>query len=197
MVLLILCQAEADSFDWLDYLINIAPIAIGLGALFFSWYQLKSIEKQKKDENRRNEIYKKLNSFYGPYIHLRKKSYILYQKFQKKYRAQDPNFSTLKYLLKGETFDENEKALLKEIIDLGTTCEKLIHANAGLIDDEDLRSNLIPRASTHYLLIRLAYEGSLKGDMDNFIDSSFPVEIDAKLEKRKLELETQLRELNE
>ena len=127
---------------------------------------------------------------------MRKKSYILYQKFQKKYRAKDANFSTLRYLLNGETFEENENALLKEIINLGTACEKLIHENAGLIDDNDLRNNLIPRASTHYLLLRLAYEGSLTGDIENFIDSSFPVEIDAKLEARKTELEAQLNKLN-
>src|SRR6056297_722008 len=118
MVLLIQCQSEASSFDWMSFAKDIAPIVIGFAALFFSWYQLSSSERQKKEENKRNEIYKKLNDFYGPYIQLRKKSYILYQKFQKKYRTKDSNFSTLKYLLKGESFDENEKALLKEIINI-------------------------------------------------------------------------------
>ncbi|MEM6734567.1 MAG: hypothetical protein AAF620_00735 [Bacteroidota bacterium] len=196
MVLLIQGQAEVENFDWLDYLINISPIIIGILALIFSWYQLKSSERQKKEENQRNEIYKKLNNFYGPYIQLRKKSFILYQKFQKKYREKDPNFSTLKYLLKGKDFEDNEKALLKEIIDLGRESEKLIHENAGLIDDDDLRNDLIPKASTHYLLLRLAYEGSLSGDTENFIDSSFPIEIDAKLEQRKTDLENYLKKLN-
>tara|TARA_R110000744_G_scaffold349525_1_gene455179 strand:- start:61 stop:654 length:594 start_codon:yes stop_codon:yes gene_type:complete len=196
MVLLIQCQNEASAFDWMAFAKDIAPIVIGFAALFFSWYQLKSSETQKKNENRRNEIYKKLNDFYGPYIQLRKKSHILYQKFQKKYRAKDVNFSTLRYLLKGQSFDENENALLKAIIDIGTKCEDLIQKNAGLIDDDDLRNNLIPKASTHYLLLRLAYEGNLKGDIENFLDSSFPKEIDAKLEDRKIQLENELNKLN-
>jgi hypothetical protein len=196
MVLLTHCQVEAESFDWLDYLVNIAPIVIGLAALIFSWYQLKSAERQKKEESKREEIYKKLNCFYGPYIQLRKKSYLLYQKFQKKYREQDQNFSTLKYLLDGKTFENNEKCLLSEIINLGTECEKLIHENAGLIDDDVLRNDLIPRASTHYLLLRLAHEGNLTGDIENFVDSSFPIEIDSKLEERKTFLENELKKLN-
>ena len=126
----------------------------------------------------------------------RKKSYILYQKIQKKYRKKDENFSTLRYLLDGKTFKDNEKCLLNEIINLGTVCEKLIHENAGLIDDDELRNDLIPRASTHYLLLRLAYAGNLKGDTENFVDSSFPTEIDSKLEERKKDLENQLKILN-
>lgn len=184
------------SFDLSAFLIKYSPIIIGFGALLISVYQIRRSEKQKKDENKRSEIYKKLNDFYGPFIHLRKKSDILYSKFQKNYRTLDPNFSTLKYLLKGHQFKNNEKALLEEIINLGAECEKLIHSKAGLIDDDLLRNDLIPKASTHYLLLRLAYNGNLSGDMDNFIDSSFPNEIDAQLEDRKKELESVLNKLN-
>lgn len=198
MELLIQClnNKEVNSFDFWDYIIKISPIVIGVGALFFSWYQIQSSEKQKKEENQRNEIYKKLNNFYGPYIHLRKKSFILYQKFQKTYRREDPNFSTLRYLLKGHIFKDNEKTLLKEIINLGSECEELIHKNAGLIDDDDLRNDLIPKASTHYLLLRLAFNGSLFGNTKDFTDLSFPTEIDEKLNTRKTELENQLKKLN-
>ncbi len=194
MVLLIECRS---SFDLREFIINAAPIIIGVAALWFSYFQLKHADKQKRNENRRNEIYKKLNDFYGPYIHLRKKSQILYEKFQIRYREKDPNFSTLKYLLKGHKFKKNEKALLEEIIEIGNKSEKLIHENAGLIDTNELRNDLIPRASTHYLLLRLAYKGNLTGDIHNFPASSFPNEIDSKLAERKAELKNQLKKLNE
>ena len=195
---LIHCQAEASSsFDWLTFLKDIAPIAIGLLAILISWLQIKSSERQRKEEHLREDINRKLNDFYGPYIQLRKKSQILYLKFKKRYIENDSDFSTLKYLLKGHQFEANEKALLEEIINIGLKCEKLIHENAGLIDDPILKNDLIPRASTHYLLLRLAYQGNLSGDMDNFIDSTFPSDIDLKLEKRKNELENWLTKLND
>lgn len=194
---LIHCPTEASSsFDWLTFLKDIAPIAIGLLAILISWLQIKSSERQRKEEHQREDINKRINDFYGPYIQLRKKSHILYLKFRRRYIEKDPEFSTLKYLLRGHKFKDNEKALLEEIITIGSKCESLIHEMAGYIDDDELKNNLIPKASTHYLLLRLAYQGHLTGDMENFIDSTFPKEIDSKLEKRIAELEDELVEIN-
>ncbi len=183
-----------DNF-W-NYLLQIAPILIGVGALGLSFYQINRSERLKKDESKRDEIYKKLNNFYGPYYQLRRKSNILYKKFRNSYKESDPSFSTLKYLLNGYEFKDNEKSILEEIIAIGEQSEKLIQDNAGLIDDDELRNDLIPKASTHYLLLRMAYNGKILGDIENFKDSTFPRQIDAKLIERKNQLENDLNKLN-
>jgi len=136
-----------------------------------------------------------LDEFYGPFYQLRKKSNLIYEKFREKYNS-DPDFSTLTYLLDGKKFSANEEELLKEIIKIGEECEKLIHSKAGLIDDQNLRTNVIPRASTHFLILRLAHNGNLVGDVIKFKSHVFPKELDGLIEKRRGELEKQLTLLN-
>lgn len=94
--------------------------------------------------------------------------------------------------MKGHSFEGNEKILLEQIIQIGSSCEKLIHEKAGYITDTNLRDNLIPRASTHFLLIRLAHEGLLKGEEDVYKDMTFPRELDAALKHEKMRIETEL-----
>lgn len=194
MVLSIHCDSNLEmGWNWLG---DLAPSVVALMALFFSFYQLWLNSKLKKKEIRRGEIYKKLNEFYGPFAHLRKKSDILYNKFQEDYRKKDPHFSTLRYLLKGHKFSPNENSLLEEIIKIGAECESLIYEKSGLIDDEILSKDLIPKASTHYLLLRLAYNGGLNGDITKYADSTFPIQIDVELARRKRELEHELKMLS-
>lgn len=205
---LFLCDCcSNDSSGWLDYVKDLGPILVGLLALLFAYLQNnKTVEagaqqntrtlNAKAIEERRNEIYKKLNEFYGPIIQLRKKSHLLYGKFSERLIQQDTNFATLTFLLNNGTLTPNEDALLKEIIEIGGEIEALIHAKAGLIDVPDLRLNLIPRASTHFLIMKLAYSGVLVGDAAKYRDLTFPRDLDTQLEARKLELENELKILN-
>lgn len=187
------CFIENESdFDFLMLLQNIGPVIISAIALAVTYFiTIKTLNSQKKTEERAL-IIKKLNDFYGPLLQLRMKSKNLYLKFNKKYKDKDENFSTLKYLLKGKKFKGNDLILLEQIVEIGKQCEKLIHANAGLIDDSKLRLDLIPKATTHFLLLRLAFEEKLVGDVDNYDDLTFPKELDANLEARKKQLEIDL-----
>lgn len=195
------------SFDGTKFIQDLGPVIISAIALIVSAYltnqtlkaqkaQIKMTLDGQKQTEARQEIYKKLNEFYGPLLQLREESYQLYQKFSKNYRTSDPDFATLSYLLDGKKFIGNDKILLEEILNLGIKCENLIHSKAGLIDDTELRTVLIPRATNHFLLLRLAYNGILEGESMKYRDLTFPKELDKKLEERKRQLEEDLKELN-
>ena len=124
------------------------------------------------------------------------KSNILYQKFSEELRRLNKDFATLPYLLGGGKLTANEEMLLKEIIAIGVKTETLIHEKAGLIDVPELRLTLIPRATSHFLMMRLAYNRTIVGEADKFRDLTFPRELDERLEKRKKELEDELKSLN-
>ncbi|MBK8489228.1 MAG: hypothetical protein IPL48_15750 [Bacteroidetes bacterium] len=208
-MVLLQCNKEVveTSFNGMKFLQELGPVIISALALFLSYFLTKktlNVQKEQtqrtldaqKDVEARLLIRKKLDEFYGPLLQLRKKSNLLYKKFIDRHRVENENFSTLTYLLKGGVFLGNDKILLEEIISLGEESEKLIHSKAGLIDDTYLRQTLIPRATTHYLLLRLAYKGALTGDAEQFKDLSFPKELDDKLETRKKQLEIELENLN-
>src|SRR5437899_9395235 len=62
-----------------------------------------------KSKEERDEIIKKLNSFYGPFKELRTQSRILYDKFALELKAKSKeetghSFRTLEYLLEGKKF---------------------------------------------------------------------------------------------
>ena len=86
--------------------------------------------------------------------------------------------------------------MLEEILKLGEKCENLIHAKAGLIDDTELRTVTIPRATNHFLLIRLAHKGIISGEASKYKDLTFPRDLDTKLETRKKQLDEDLKTLN-
>lgn len=189
--------------DQSNIFVDLIPSIVALAAIAFSIYQLYINYKQNKKEKRRNEIYKKLNGFYGPFLHLRKKSYLLYQKFQKEYRDQDPDFRTLKYLLDGYEFPEDKKVILKEIIKIGKECEDLIYSQSGLIDDDIIDNStstsfkdLLSRASTHYLILKLAFDKGLNGNSETFEDLTFPRELDDALKYKEKSLKDELKKLN-
>lgn len=207
MALYLCTLQESNGTNLLDYIKDIGPIIVGILALFFAYLQnnktLAAAAAQntrtlnaKALEEKRNEIYKKLNEFYGPIIQLRKKSHLLYLKFSERLIKQDSNFATLPYLLNRGELLPNEDILLKEIIEIGTQIETLIHLKAGLIDVPELRLNLIPRASTHFLIMKLAYSRVLSGDANRYMDLTFPRDLDDLLEARKLDLENELKILN-
>lgn len=184
-----------------NLLVDILPSIVALAAVLFSIYQLFINYRQNRKEKRRIEIYKKLNGFYGPFQHLRKKSFLLYQKFQKEYREDDSNFSTLQYLLNGFDFPKDKRVILREIINIGKQCEELIYKQSGLIDDDKIDNDtsfkdLLSKASTHYLILKLAFEKSLNSDAESFKDLTFPRELDDELKKKEMALKDELDKLN-
>lgn len=189
-------EPELPSMKSYEYLI---PLLSGLvGALIgggVAFINTRLTVKSKRVEESKNEIYKKLNEFYGPLVQLRAKSNLLYQKFSTKYRESDPEFKTLMYLLEGNELTGNEKIMFEEILKVGNLTSTLIQEKAGLIDDERLRTIYFPRATTHFLVLELAYKKSLIGDVDKFKDSTFPRELDSLIEGRIVALQQELRSL--
>lgn len=211
-----------NPINWVNFAASVGAACVSLAAIIFAYLNnqktlvessiniQKTLEanalatdktiKSKRIEERKNEIYKSLNDFYGPLYQLRQKSKLLYDKFKvnKSANTEKGRFSTLLYLLiEGgpSKLENNDKALLSEIIKIGEQCEKLIHNKAGLIDDENLRSEWFPKATKHFLILRLAYSGRLKGQTDLFFDSMFPTEIDELIEGRINELRQELKKL--
>ncbi len=197
MVLLQCTNSVADAAitDWSNIIASAGAVLVGIVAIFVGYLQSERSYREKKLEEKRALISKKLDDFYGPLIQLREKSNKLYEKFRKKYYDKDPNFATLTYILDGFEFEENDKILLKEIIDIGGKCETLIHEKAGLIDDKELRDVLMPRATTHFLLMRLAFSKALSGRSGEFRDLTFPRDLDKKLKERKEALEKEMQAL--
>ncbi len=188
-------EQESTGFDWIGLITSLGSIVVGAVAVLISFIVSRQSFKEKKLEEQRLQLNKKLNEFYGPLYQLRKKSNILYKKFRQKFEETDPDFSTLRYLLNGYKFEGNDKVLLEEIINIGKQSEELIQANAGLIDLPELRNELIPKATTHFLIIRLAYLEKLVGEEEKYRDSTFPKKLDDVLEKRKTDLENELNKL--
>ena len=195
-----------SSLDVWKFIQDLGPTIVSIIAILATlWVTNKTLKSQasqnlktlnaQKDVEARQSIYKKLNEFYGPLIQQRIKSSKLYEKFSSKYRANDEKFSTLIYLLKNNQFEGNDKVLLEQIIQLGEDSERLIQEKSGLIDDPELRQEILPRATTHFLLIRLAYKGDLKYNSDDFKDLTYPKELVNRLEARKSQLETELENL--
>jgi hypothetical protein len=174
----------------------------------------------KKIEEKRKEIYKKLDDFYGPFQQYLSKSLELYRIFS----ANKPEgFRALTYLLEpnqlynGIKIDltSNDKAIFSEIISVGKQLEKLILTKAGLIDDPSLRqdsssaSNTVPTdvsglqkngllalLTTHLFVIRLAYEGKLTGQLDVYKNYVFPRNLPLLIENNIKRLNNELDELN-
>jgi hypothetical protein len=195
------------SFDFWRFIQDFGPTIVSLLAILATFLVTKQTLKSQTDQNikalnaqkdieARQIIQKKLDEFYGPLIQQRMKSTKLYEKLSKKYRENDESFSILLYLMNNYTFEGNDKVLLEQIIKLGEDSEKLIQEKSGQIDDSELRLEIIPRATTHFLLIKLAYNGVLTGESNNFKDLTYPKDLVEKLEARKSQLETELLNLN-
>lgn len=179
-----------------DWIIGLGPSLVAIIAIWVTYQQWLKGFRHSKSKDERDEIYKRLNEFYGPIMQLRKKSFYIYKIYKEKYVAIDPDFSTLTYLLSGKTFSGNDDILLKEVIKIGHQCEKLIQKKAGLIDDSKLSSDLLPRAITHYKILNLAYSGHLQGEVEKYKQHTFPTELDEHLERRIAELQGRLATLN-
>lgn len=218
-----LLDAAASSFNLTNFVATIGSVVVSILLIIFNTISTRrtienaaantsasiqaSLENtsatlnSKRIEERKNEIYKALNDLYGPFSQLRQKSNLLYDKFRqnKTHNTSDGRFSTLLYLLENggpQNLPANDQILLGEIIKIGRLCERLIQSKAGLIDDEVLRTKWFPAAAKHYLIIRLAHNGSLKGSLELYKDSTFPEEISELIENRITLLKKELQDLN-
>lgn len=173
-------------------LIDLGPIIVGLvGILLGYFFNIRMLRQQRHDDER-EEIYKKLNAFYGPLQQHLGKVYELYKVFTV---SRDSEFRTLKALLNGEKFKGIDKVLLEEILDIDAKMEKLIASQSGLIDTADMRQ-LLAEASAHFRILRVIYDKGIQEDTPRFDTYVFPRELDEKVECEISRLKTRLEELN-
>jgi hypothetical protein len=188
------CLQSANSVGHvvLEFIQALGPVIVGLLALLVGYHYNKRLLTQKNHEDERKEIYKKLNSFYGPMKQLLGVSLELYERLTAS-RATD--FRTLVALLSGEKFQGNDKILLEQILEVGEHMDKLILEQSGLVDDEQLQK-LLSQMSAHFRVIRLAYKGDLVGQASRFEGNVFPRDITTTIEKEITRLKKRLDELN-
>src|SRR6185295_9472088 len=154
-----------------------------------------------KSKEERDEITKKLNSFYGPFKELRTQSKILYGKFALQAApdyeaATGSRFRTLRYLLEGKTFEAQDTEILTQILQIGQEQLKLIESQMGLVDKPELQ-DLLGTLAAHIRILQLAFDKKLTGPPDPFEDLLFPLAIDGAIESAVLRLQDRLKELNE
>ena len=176
----------------LEFIKALGPVIVGLVALLVGYYYNKRLLTQKNHEDERKEIYKKLNSFYGPMKQLLGVSLELYERLT---ASRPKDFRTLVTLLNGQKFEGNDKILLEQILDVGEHMDKLILEQSGLVDDEQLQK-LLSQMSAHFRVIRLAYKGDLAGQASRFEGNVFPRDITITIEKEITRLKKRLDELN-
>lgn len=151
-----------------------------------------------RSEEEREEIYRKLDTFYGPFKELRTQSKILYRKFaiglRQEAKQQGRRFRTLEHLLQGKQFTGQDAEILTEILRLGKESLTLIETRSGVVDKVELQE-LLGMAATHIRVLQLASEGKLTGPPDLFADLVFPRQVDSAIESAILRLQDKLREL--
>ncbi len=151
-----------------------------------------------RSEEEREEIYRKLVTFYGPFKELRTQSKILYRKFATKLRDEakqrGERFRTLEYLLQGRQFVGQDAEILSEILRIGKETLILIETRSGVVDKVELQE-LLGMVATHIRILQLACDGKLTGPSDLFADLVFPRETDSAIESGILRLQDKLKEL--
>lgn len=174
----------------------------------------KFVERNDLVEKRK-EIEKKLNEFYIPLRNYLEQSKTLFKIFTK---DKPKDFRTLTYLLNPEQkygdqkitiqLNQNDKALLNIIIEIGERIENLIHEKGYLIGDDvefvgsyqpskgykhikyDNDLNLINLLISHIITIRLAFKEEIKGQVDKFEGFVFPNEINSKINTKIKNMES-------
>ncbi len=166
-----------------------ATIPIALVSIVATYlYQRRTI-REKQREDRRKDIYRKLNEFYGPCAILLRESRMWHDLFKK-----NESFRTLTRLLNAEQYLGNDAVLLEEVMRTTARISELIVDKAGLVEERESETdlvNLLSKARAHYRLLQLAYEKKLSMEADRFAEYVYPQDLDEAIisEKRRLEAE--------
>jgi uncharacterized protein (UPF0297 family) len=177
---------------------NPVVIAAIIGALvslpgFILNFQNSRLQRKKSE---RDEIYKKLNNFYGPIRLQLKTSKELYNLFSTsvKQRLNLQEFRTLPHILDGKGLNRTEKTLLNQILKVGKTIEKIIDNNAGLIDNDDIHNEMV-LLGTHLRIIRKAKNGgySIGSQKLTLLESKTFPDIEKRIDQIFWKLKSELR----
>lgn len=167
------------------------PVLVGMLSLLFAYWTNRRLLNAKTKEEERTEINKKLSEFYGPFTQLSHKSLMIYRLFTKDKKR---HYQTLSELLNGTQFSGNDKVLLEQIILINKQLEELIINKSGYVEDFELRQ-LLAKAATHFNVMKLAFDGTIKGEKDRFEEYLYPRELSDKINEDIDKLNRRLKEL--
>ncbi|MCC6782321.1 MAG: hypothetical protein IT457_05730 [Planctomycetes bacterium] len=136
-----------------------------------------------------------LDTFYRPYIQLSESNKAVYKELRERY-ADEPDYSTLTYLLRDHQFQENDLALVKLLASNGRRLAALISDNAGCVDDADIQAAL-SKAAVHFWMLDMAFRKKLVGDGERFAKFTYPKDLDMKLADKQGALQRELVNLRE
>lgn len=175
--------------------------------------------EEKRIEEKRKIISKKLDEFYAPlqqYLNLSKELNKIFKKDKPK------GFRVLTYLLDPNqeyqgvgkvVLTDNDKIIFNEILEVGKKIEELIVSKASLADDPRLTYKYVPSKEVtdiqfdgengllallgaHLLVIRHAYEGHLVGQVEAYRSYVYPSEINSIIKENIDRFNHELSQLN-
>jgi hypothetical protein len=196
-----------------------ASVAGTVGVM--TWKYNQATLREKRIAEKRENITKQLNEFYGPLI-----SYLnITNALREIYTKDKPEgFRTLTYLLDPDqtyktrqgsskvVLTESDRLILGEIIEIEDKIELLVVEKGGLVDEPRLmfnhglingiettgtsRLSLLAELIRHFRVLKLAYAGKLHGEVQRYKDFVFPTEINRVLRDKFEFLQRELNKLS-
>lgn len=175
--------------------------------------------EEKRVEEKRKVISKRLDEFYAPlqqYLNISKELNKIFKKDKPK------GFRVLTYLLDPNqeyqsagkvVLTENDKVIFNEILEVGKKIEELIISKASLADDPRLSYKYVPSGKhtdvqfegdngllailgAHLLIIRHAYQGHIIGQVEAYRNYVYPLEINEVIKENIDRLNSNLSQLS-
>lgn len=167
------------------------------------YIQGRIILAEGRRAEKRKDIMRKLDEFYGPLM-----SYInILSGLNNVFRRGKPSgFRTLNFLLDRNEYPDvvlspSDKKIIEEMLDVEQKIEDLVITKGGLVDDKKLMFSYVPDptvtdikldkgisllalAIVHFRLLRLAYEGHISGEVERYSSFVYPRELDGILKSR-------------
>ena len=163
------------------------------------WSLCKTTKLHNKDQIKQEkracaeDIKRKLETFYYPYLLIAKENTSLYTVFSQEHLAKDSNYRTLISLLLEKDFSKNDSAILERIVENDGLLKDLINTHANVVDDREIRDLLI-KSATHYAFIELAFKKRIIGEVERFEPYVHPNEVYGLVERKARELEKEMQD---
>lgn len=172
-----------------------APIIVGIVAALSGAATTLFLIRSQNRAAKRKALQRILEECYGPLEQAILRSNMLHQRFAKRLTAENPSFKAIPFLLNNghAQLKADEKELLKQIVIANAAIEKIVMEKAGLIDDQELATTLLPDLLHHLLIFKLVETGTLKGEIDELKHDVFPKAVIPAIRRKKKDLEAELK----
>jgi hypothetical protein len=181
--------SQIGGLEWRDLaaLISatVAIVAVLVGG-FTTKLTLRAAKKnaeaaawQKANEAELKSIQQRLDSFYGPFRTMSEVNRLMFRVLRARTNADLVLMRDLFDNRWREALPPGEAALLREVAANAKTLRKLIEVQVGMVDAAVMP--YLSRASAHYRMLEMAYEGQLGSDPEPFKWFVFPASIDTVL----------------